>query len=258
MSFKATLAAIAVCSMLTVTGCQSTSMSGSSGSSGSYNNTQPDPSLTGEDRNLLESSYFQSCAMGAVIGGLGCLLVNPDNKAVCLATAAAGCGLFMGVNGVADKLRSDYASKEEQLDGLINYINEANTKAKLLAKAAKNDARENIATLKKIKKDLAAGKNKKLEAQKLIAQYDANIKLLQENINRHNQSLESFKYARNDLQQDGRLTKEDRKKIAECDKKIKELQKSIATLEEAMLTYTEDRNVLNLALVNAEKKGTKV
>lgn len=253
MSLKVCLVAIALSSMLAVTGCQSTS-----GDTGSEISAEPNESLTGKDRNLMESSYFQSCALGAVVGGFGCLIANPDNKAVCLATAVAGCGLFMAVNGLSDLLRSSYATKEEQLDGLIKYIDKNNQKAKLLANAAKTDAKNNKKELNKIKKDLLAGKDKKADAQKMIAQYDANINLLKENIERHKQSMESFEYARNDLQKDGELTAADKKKLAECDAKIKQLQDSISTLEDAMLAYTEDRNVLNLALNESTKKSTKV
>ena len=248
MSFKKTVMAAALSACLVLTGCNSTS--GSSSSSGG----NADPRLTNKEFNVEGSSYGVACLTGAAVVGVGCLLLKGDKKQACIAAAALGCGAAMGANALMDKLRSNYHSREQQLDGLIATMEESRQKAAMMASTAQAVYSEDQEKFKKLQAQIKKSQADRAEVEKTVARYDANIKILKENLDYHNKTLASYKEVRDEIAAEGQLTAQEKQRIQECDKQIKRLQRSIEEIQLAYNSYSEDSNVLHLTL----EKGTEV
>lgn len=223
-------------------GCQSIPGFGAS--------ADPDPRLEQEEINVEGSSYAAACVVGASVGLIACALAGSDNKNCYIAAAAAGCGVSMAGNALLDHVRSQYAQKEQQLDALASYIERNNQQASRMAEVAATVYREDKERFEQMQKDIQAGIAQKKDIEYSIARYDANIKVLQENIEGHSEALASYKRTRDGIMQDnqGKLTSAERKKIAECDKKIASLQKDIESIRSLCYEFISDRDVLNLAM----------
>lgn len=241
---KHTLISIALSAALCfASGCQS--LTGTS--------AEPDPRLQQEEINVDGTSYATACVVGAGIGLLACAIAGSDNASCYALAAAGGCGVGMLGNALLDNLRKDYATREAQLDALASYISRNNEQAAALARTAEQVYAEDKQRLAQIQKDIAAGNMQAKDVQYTIARYDANIKLLQENISGHEQALASYQNARQGIMDDakGRFTAAERRQIAECDRKIAALQSDIEEIRSTCADFIHDRDVLNLAANNA-------
>ncbi len=242
MSLYKSLIAVAVSTSLALGGCASTSAFGGS-------SADPDPRLANDDFNVESSSYITACATGAAITGIGCiLLVDSNQRAACIAAAAAGCAVFMGGNALLDKLRSDYHSKEQQLDALLANMQSNNQKAIDMAAAAQAVYADDQKRMAKLQRDIKNHTAQKQELQQTIAQYDANIELLQDNLEVHLKSLDSYKTARNGIVNGQYLTKAEKQRLKECDQEIAELQQAVDDLRQSLEGYINARNVLAIGL----------
>ncbi|MCK0533999.1 MULTISPECIES: hypothetical protein [unclassified Anaerobiospirillum] len=246
MLFKKTVIAAALSACLAVTGCNSTS--GSSSSSGGA-----DPRLTSKEFNVDGASYGVACLSGAAVSGIGCLLLKGGDKKACIAVAALGCGAGMGANALMDKLRSNYNTREEQLDGLIATMEDSRQKAAMMASTAQAVYAEDQEKFKLLQAQIKKSKADRAELEKTVARYDANIKILKENLDYHNKSLASYKEVRSQIAAEGNLTPDEKQRIKECDQQIARLQKSIKEIEGAYLAYSEDSNVLHLTIDGGSK-----
>lgn len=242
-----TLLASALVVSLALSGCNSTS--------GGFGSADPDPRLTNKEFNVESSSYVTSCLIGAGVTGAACLLIaDGSKKALCVAAAAAGCAAFMGANALLDNLRENYHTKEAQLDALADRLESNRQKAVLMAAAAKEVYKDDKAKFKQMQNDIKANKANAEQIKKAIAQYDANNKVLQENIEFHEKSMESFRTVKGELVGKERLTAKERAKLKECDRQIASLQKTIDELRNVYASNVHDRNVLNLTL----EKGVEI
>lgn len=153
---------------------------------GVFGETQSNQKPQADSRlqNSTEAQFFsqsglKACAGGAVVGILGCQLSNASNKDKCMLQAAfVGCGIGMGANYYYDYRRSEYAKDEKLLDTLIADVREDNRKLKNLNKTAKSVLAEDKKQLTKIKKDIAADKVNKGEANRALQEIDANTEYL--------------------------------------------------------------------------------
>lgn len=240
---KTTLLSAVVCAALCFSsGCQSLVST----------SAEPDPRLQQEEINVEGSSYATACVVGAGIGLLACAIAGSDDASCYALAAAGGCGVAMAGNALLDNLRKQYATQEDQLDALAAYISRNNEQASRLAEVATQVYKENHQRLAQMKKDIAAGVLQKKDIEYEIARYDANIKLLQENINGHTKALASYTEVRNGLSQDSqkKFTAAEKKQLAECDKKIAALQRDIENIRKLCAEFINDRDVLNLAASN--------
>lgn len=251
MRWHVTLLTSALIGALALSGCQSTSSSWGSGA-------EADPRLQNDDFSVSWTSYAASCATGAALTGLTCLLItDSDQHAACIAAAAAGCAIGMGTNALLDELRSNYHTKEQQLDALITQLEDDRQKAVYMAATANQVYAEDKAKLAALNKNIKSHQAQKSEIEQRIAYYDANIAVLQDNLDYHQKALASYQEARTGLASEGRVSNSDRAKLKECDRQIAQLEDAIESIRGAMLSYTEDRNVLNLTLENYDQVGTR-
>lgn len=244
---KNTVLSVAVSAALCfLSGCQSTG-----GASAS-----PDPRLQQEEINVDGTSYATACVVGAGIGLIACALAGSDDASCYAIAAAGGCGVGMLGNALLDNLRKDYATREAQLDALISYISRNNEQASKMAKAAETVYKEDQARLAQIKKDIAAGTMQSKDLQYTIARYNANIKVLQENIAGHEKAIASYENARKGILADikGKPTSAEQKRLKECEQRIASLQRDIEEIRSTCTDFIRDRDVLNLAA----NKGTAV
>ena len=104
---------ITLCISMILTGCQN---------SGGTSSKDVDPTLTkSNSAQFFSKSAWQSCAVGAGIGGIGCVLLG-GKTGTCLASAAVGCGVLMGANYYLDTKRAEYADAEMRLDAYIQDV----------------------------------------------------------------------------------------------------------------------------------------
>lgn len=240
-----TLISVAVSlSLAFASGCQS--LSGVS--------ADPDPRLQQEEINVEGSSYATACIVGAGVGLLACAIAGSDDASCYALAAAGGCGVGLAGNALLDNLRQNYATREAQLDALNAKINTNNEQASKLLKVANTVYNEDKQRLAQIKKEIAAGTMKKDDLEYTIARYNANIELLQENIEGHSKALESYQYARQGILDEsrGNLTKAERQELAQCEKRIAELQRDIEAIRATCTNFIRDRDVLNLAANNTD------
>ncbi len=243
MRWHVTLLTSALVGVMALSGCKSTSFGGA----------EPDPRLENDDFSVSWTSYAMACAVGALATGGICLLIaDNDQRAACIAAAAAGCAIGAASNGLLDYLRSNYHTKEQQLDAMIAKLEEDRQKAVYMAATANQVYAEDKAKLKTLTADIKKHQAQKSEIEQRIAYYDANIEVLQGNLEYHEKALASYQEARQGIA-DGGTTDAERAKLKECDRQIAQLEKAIEEIRGAMLSYTEDRNVLNLSLENYDQ-----
>ena len=239
MLLTRTVITAALIGAISLTGCQSTSSA----------KADPDPRLTNDEFSVDYDSYVTSCVWGAAATGAACLLLtDSDNRAICLAAAAAGCGIAMGGNAILDNIRKQYHTKEEQLNALIADLSDNRQKAVSMVAAANQVYADDKNKLAKLEKQIKQNQANKQEAKMLLAQYDANIKVLKSNYEYYQKSLTSYKEARKGLVESNYFNNQEKAQIAKLDKQIKQLERTIDALSDSVQSYTADRNVLNLQI----------
>ena len=72
--------------------------------------------------------------------------------------------------------------------------------------------------------------------------------MLKDNIDYHEKQIALFKETKTELAGNGNLTAAERKQIKECDREIARLQSNIDEMRGLLTNFTNDRNVLNIAL----------
>lgn len=242
---------IALVSALIVT----MALSGCNSTTGGFDGADPDARLISKDFNVEKSSYVTSCLVGAGVVGVGCMLIaNSSQRAVCIAAAAAGCMASMGVNAILDNIRQNYHTKEAQLDALMDQLEVNRQKAVQMNAAAHRVYQDDHAKFLQMQKDIKANKVSAEQVKKSIAQYNANIKVLQENLEVHEENVNKYKEVRDGLVGKEMLTAQEKKKLKELDRQIASLEKTVDDLRSVYSSNVDDRNVLNLAL----EKGVEI
>lgn len=242
------LLALAVSASLIASGCTSTSGGYSGGSS-----SNADPRMTGEGVDVNETSYITACLTGAALVGVACMFIaDSDQRAVCIASAAAGCALFMGGNALLDNIRTQYHTREQQLDALIAEAQKSNQTAKNMAAASQAVYKDESKKFAQLQKDIKARKATKQQLNAQIAQYNGNIKMLEDNLDVHMKSLDSLKQARTGIVGNGKgLTTAERQKLKECDQQIAALEKAVEEMRTSLEGFISQRNVLQVGLDQA-------
>ena len=158
MRWRVTLLTSALIGALALSGCQSTSSL--------WGGVDPDPRLVNDDFSVSWTSYVTACATGALVSGGLCLLITDgDQKAACIAAAAAGCAIGAASNALLDNLRQNYHTKEQQLDALIAKLEDDRQKAVYMAATANQVYAEDKAKLASLKKDIKSHKAQKAEIE---------------------------------------------------------------------------------------------
>jgi len=163
---------------LVLTGCQTT------GTTPAANQAPVDPRLANSSSaQFFSKSGWQACAGGAVVGMLACQLGNPSKKAQCMVAAGlAGCGVGMGANYYLDNQRSQYANAEDRLDATIADVRKDNQELQMLSDTARSVIADDKRKIEQIKQDIAANKVQSAQAQKQLAEIDANTAYLKKSL----------------------------------------------------------------------------
>lgn len=220
-------------------------MSSQSSAAASGNGTQApgqaDPRLTGNDSaQFFSKSGWQACGGGALVGVLGCQLGNPSDKKNCMLKAAlAGCGVAMGVNYYLDQRRSEYSNEEQRLNMMLNDVREDNRKLQSLTQTARSVMAEDRQQIEQIKRDIAAKKVDRSQAQKQIAEIDANTQYLKK-------SLADLKSREKQWREVAAAERASGARVDVLDVEINRLNQQVASLETEINELYKQRSAIQL------------
>ena len=222
---------ITLCISLILSGCQT---------SGGASSKDVDPALSkSNSAKFFSKSAWQSCAVGAGIGGIGCVLLG-GKTGTCLASAAVGCGVMMGANYYLDTKRAEYADAEMRLDVYIQDVQQNTYEVQAVTESAKAVLDKNLATLKSLNKQINSQSVTKTQAQKDLTQIDANIAYLKDKLSR-------MKKVENDWVSISSQERQSGVNVSKLDKEINQLHKQIAVLEKQINLVTQQRSAVRVS-----------
>jgi hypothetical protein len=222
---------LTLCISLILSGCQA---------SGGASSKDVDPDLSkSNSAKFFSKSAWQSCAVGAGIGGIGCVLLG-GKTGTCLASAAVGCGVMMGANYYLDTKRAEYADAEMRLDVYIQDVQQNTYEVQAVTESAKAVLDKNLATLKSLNKQINSQSVTKTQAQKDLTQIDANIAYLKDKLSR-------MKKVENDWVSISSQERQSGVNVSKLDKEINQLHKQIAVLEKQINLVTQQRSAVRVS-----------
>ncbi|OCG22711.1 hypothetical protein A9G22_06805 [Gilliamella sp. App2-1] len=222
---------LTICLSLILTGCQG---------SGGVSSRNVDPALTKSNTaKFFSKSAWQSCAVGAGLGGIGCMLAG-GKTGVCLASAAVGCGVLMGANYYLDSKRAEYADTEMRLDVYIQDIQKNTYEVQAVTQTAKAVLDKNLATLKVLNNQIKNDTLNKKQAQKDLNQIDANIAYLTDKLQRMKQVENDWILISSQERQSG-------VNVSKLDQQISQLHKQIAVLGNQINFVTQQRSAVKVS-----------
>ncbi|HVK99046.1 MAG TPA: hypothetical protein VM553_04505 [Dongiaceae bacterium] len=200
-----------------------------------------DPRLTQNDEaEFFSKSGWQACAGGAIAGALLCQLGNPSDKKDCMLKAAlVGCGVGMGANYYLDQRRAEYSNEEQRLDQMIKDVQEDNRKLTSLTQTARTVMAEDRAQIAQLKKDIAANKVQKTQAQQQLAEIDANTKYLQK-------TLADLKSREQQWRQVAASEQSNGARVDTLNAEINQMQRQIASLETEIDSLFQQRSAIKV------------
>ncbi|OCG00339.1 hypothetical protein [Gilliamella sp. wkB112] len=221
---------ITLCVSLILTGCQSSS---------GVNTKDVDPALTkSNSAQFFSKSAWQSCAIGAGVGGVGCLLLG-GKPGACVASAAVGCGVMMGANYYLDSKRAEYANEEMRVDAYIQDVQKNTLEVQAVTQSAKSVLDKNLATLKVLNQQIKNSSVNTKQAQNDLTQIDANIAYLTDKLSR-------MKEVEKDWVSLSAKEKQSGVNVSKLDKEINQLNKQIAGLEKQINLVTQQRSAVRV------------
>ncbi|MDF7666635.1 hypothetical protein PT273_02020 [Orbaceae bacterium ESL0727] len=230
---KKIISVLTICLSLVLVGCQS---NGSSRGSSS----DVDPALTkGQSAQFFSKSAWQSCAIGAGVGGLGCMLLG-GKTGTCIASAAVGCGIAMGTNYYLDSKRAEYANSEQRLNVYIRDIQKNSQEVQSVTSASKAVLDKNLATLNTLNKQIKNATVNKKQASQELKQIDANIAYLNDKISR-------MKSVESDWRSLSAKERQSGVEVTKLDTQINDLHKKIAALESQVNLVAQQRSAVKVS-----------
>lgn len=224
------LPVLSLCLSLVLAGCQT---------SGS-NSKNVDPALTkGNSAEFFSKSAWQSCAIGAGVGGIGCVLLG-GKTGTCLASAAVGCGIAMGGNYYLDSKRAEYANDEQRLNVYIQDIQKNSQEVQAVTNSSRSVLDKNLATLNTLNKQINNDTVNKKQATKELNQIDANIAYLNDKIKR-------MKSVESDWRSVSEQERQSGVNVTKLDKQIADLNKQISALESQVNLVSNQRSAVRIS-----------
>ena len=222
---------ITLCISLILSGCQA---------SGGASSKDVDPDLSkSNSAKFFSKSAWQSCAVGAGIGGIGCVLLG-GKTGTCLASAAVGCGVMMGANYYLDTKRAEYADAEMRLDVYIQDVQQNTYEVQAVTESARAVLDKNLATLNSLNKQINSQSVNKTQAKKELSQIDANIAYL-------NDKLSRMKKVENEWVSLSSQERQSGVNVSKLDNQINQLHKQIAVLEKQINIVTQQRSAVRVS-----------
>lgn len=181
-------------------------------------------------------SGWQACAAGtvggALVGTLACSSKEKKDKYLCIAgSAIAGCGIGIGVNAYLDYQRSKYKTVEERLTASLIDIQRDNAKLEELTKNAKAVIADDRNVLVRMQKDIATNTLDKNNAEKKIAQIDANLDVLNNSVTQIKSREKQWNTVKNNEAKQAK-GKGAKKSVAMLDKEINKMRHQVAMLQQ--------------------------
>lgn len=231
---KSFLTILALSSAVALSGCQNMGSSSST-------------LAQGEEVEFFSSSGWGACAVGGAVGAVGgtaiALMSGADAgtaAAVGVGSAVVGCGVAMGADYYLEKQRSAYAKKEDRLKA---YIDETRKNSQMVERAtnkAKGQLAKNNQLMANLNKQLKAGQIQKAEAQKQLAQVDADL-------NAAKSTLEGMKKREQTLRDVARKEKASGLKVGKFEAEIASLNKKIAAYEKIVQASSKQRSAIQVS-----------
>ncbi|OTQ60367.1 hypothetical protein [Gilliamella sp. A7] len=222
---------LTLCISLILSGCQA---------SGGASSKDVDPDLSkSNSAKFFSKSAWQSCAVGAGIGGIGCVLLG-GKTGTCLASAAVGCGVMMGANYYLDTKRAEYADAEMRLDVYIQDVQQNTYEVQAVTESARAVLDKNLATLNSLNKQINSQSVNKTQAKKELSQIDANIAYL-------NDKLSRMKKVENEWVSLSSQERQSGVNVSKLDNQINQLHKQIAVLEKQINIVTQQRSAVRVS-----------
>lgn len=203
-----------------------------------------DPALKKSGAHFFSESGAASCAMGAGIGVLACLVSDVDNKLACSAIAgASGCIIGMSANYIFDNVRSNYANAEQQLDATSDLIKEDMAAVSDVKKATENLIERDKKAISDLEAQYQDKKSSKSALDKKIKEINANIAYIKEKLQILDNKIDSYDYAKNKFEKEN-LSESELKKLHKLEDDIAALKAERDSLYALSETYTTQRNRL--------------
>lgn len=203
-----------------------------------------DPSLKKSGAHFFSESGFTSCAMGAGIGVLACLVADVDNKLACSAIAgASGCIIGMSANYIFDNVRANYANAEQQLDATTELVKEDIAAVSDVKKATENLIERDKKAISDLESQYQDKKESKSILDKKTKEIDANIAYIKEKLQILDNKIKSYDYAKNKYEKES-LSESELEKLHKLEDNIAALKAERDSLYALSETYTSQRNRL--------------
>ena len=196
-------------------------------------NLTADEQMLQEDAQVFEATVVEGAVTGAVVGGLGCLLLGGDAKdcAIALGTGAA----IGGLTGYMTATKQRAAKQEvRQIDIITQDIEEENKNIKKFAALAQKILEKNRAEAKKIKALIASKKAQAGEMEALRARMETNRNSLNDAITKLQKKRDDFVKVADDLKGQGQDTTKLRRAVKDMEDQIAVLVEYRTALEESL------------------------
>lgn len=220
-----------------LSGCSSTSQS-------STGDPELDKSLQSSEARFFSKAGGQGCILGGLGAGGVCLLASPNSHVMCVMAAVGGCLVGMGTNYLLDKIRADYATTEQRLDALRDFMDKDLKAGRQLVRTLKKLLSEDRAELARLERSLT---DKSIIADTKAEQcerMDRNIEYMQAMLEEARERLNQVKVARNSLALRSGLSRDAMLKVADIDYAYKAQKELFNELEQAIADYNKARYLL--------------
>ena len=147
-----------------------------------------------------------------------------------------------------DKVRSDYATTEEQLGATASQVQKDLNTTRKLHELSQTALKKDQDEIRKLKSDYQKGKADQKMLERKDAELAANIKYLEKEKTEADNRLSQAQQTRNAVVNDAggvdALAAADKKKLRELDKDIAALKAEISAVNDNILAYSEQRSSL--------------
>ncbi|MGQ0697104.1 MAG: hypothetical protein ACT4PZ_02565 [Panacagrimonas sp.] len=209
-------------------------------------------SASADPRLQNEAEFFSRSGIEACLAGAaGAVLIKKIADAIdddkkdkdkkffdkeTLLIAVGVCGVAMGANYYLETRRSQYANREQALNEMVKDAKADNAKLSSLIATTRQVVAEDKAEIDQVKRDIAAKKISRQDADKKLASVDANRAQLEKTLAGLRQRQQNWREIASSERQQGTKT-------AALDAEIATLNKQIASMESALFELNDYRKI---------------
>ena len=210
--------------VLMITGCKTM---------GTGVNLTPNEQMLQKDAQVFEATVVEGAVTGALVGGLGCLLLG-GNTTDCAIAAGTGAAVG-GITGYMTATQQRAAKQEvRQIDIITSDIGEENDKIKKFTALAEKIIEDNRAEAKKLRALIVSKKAKAGDMEALQARMETNRDTLTEAITKLQKKRDRFVEAADELKGKGEDTTQLRQALKNMEGQIALLVEYRTAIEEEL------------------------